>query len=76
LARLRQRAEGGRQFREESTWLADNSRTFSGRWIALEGRQLLAVGATSKEVFSKVANRAKPPLVIHVADEDLPFAGW
>jgi hypothetical protein len=37
---------------------------------------LLAVGATAKEVFSRVADRETTPLVIKIADDELPFAGW
>jgi len=75
LGQVRQRAEKDRLLRQERQWLSENRHRFSGRWIALEGDQLLAHGATSREVFLKVSGRATPPLVILVADEDLPFAG-
>jgi len=57
-------------------WLAENGHRFRGRWIALEGDRLLADGTTSREVFSKVAERSQPPLVIRIDEEELPFAGW
>jgi hypothetical protein len=65
-----------RQFQAELQWLNDNRHKFVGQWIALQGGQLLAVGATAKEVFSKVAGQATPPLVIRIDDDELPFAGW
>ena len=76
LAQVRQRAERDRLFRQELKWLSQNGHRFSGRWVALEGDQLLADGATSREVFLKVSDRAKPPLVIRVANDDPAFAGW
>jgi hypothetical protein len=65
-----------RQFQEELHWLTENRPRFLGKWIALQGEQLLAVGATAKEVFSKVADQKGPPLVIKITDDELPFAGW
>jgi len=64
------------RFAKETRWLAENSCKYAGRWIALEGDQLLAEGATAKEVFLEVENLATPPLVIQVSTDDLPFAGW
>jgi hypothetical protein len=69
-------AQSDRQFEQEKRWLAENRDKFRGKWIALEGDHLFAVGITAKEVFSKVADQNPPPLVIRVAEEDLPFAGW
>jgi hypothetical protein len=63
-------------FQEELHWLAENRYRFPGQWIALEGDQLLAVGPTAQEVFSKVADQRTPPLVVKITDDELPFAGW
>lgn len=76
LDRFQQRAEMNRQFHQEVKWLAENGQSYSGRWVALDGDCLLAVGTTSREVFSKVANRAQPPLVVRIDEKELPFAGW
>lgn len=76
LAQYEQRAGRYEQFRQEMNWLAANKRRFAGRWIALEGYDLLAVGDTSREVFSQLPAHATPPLVIRINEEDLPFAGW
>jgi len=76
LAQSQERALRSRQFQEETEWLAENKNRFSGQWIALQGRRLLAVGTTAREVFLKVANETAPPLVILVDREDPPFAGW
>jgi len=76
LAGLHERAQKDRQFQQEMRWLAENRHRFSGKWIALKGEYLLAVGTTAKEVFSKVADRNMLPLVIRIDEEELPFAGW
>jgi hypothetical protein len=75
-AQTRDRIRQKRHFQEELQWLAENRRKFLGKWIALDGAQLLAVGATAKDVFSKVADRRSPPLVVKITDDELPFAGW
>lgn len=72
----KRRANQARYFHEEMRWLAENSNGFPGKWLALRGQQLLAVGATAKEVFSQVADLEPPPLVVRISEEDLPFAGW
>jgi hypothetical protein len=76
LARYEQRVDSEKKFSEEMNWLAANKRRFAGRWIALEGAQLLVVGNTSREVFSQLPDNATPPLVIRIDEENLPFAGW
>jgi hypothetical protein len=76
LARFQERAQRDRQFSQEMNWLAQHRRTYAGRWIALEGDRLLAVGATAREVFAHVGERPRPPLVIQIENEEMPFAGW
>jgi len=65
-----------RQFQEETQWLIENGNRFAGQWVAIQGRQLLAVGATARDVFQRVANEKTPPLVTLVESDDLPFTGW
>lgn len=76
LAKTEEHVLRGRQFLEEAQWLAKNRSQFAGRWIALQGGRLLAVGDTAREVFLKVADEKTPPLVIRLENDDLPFAGW
>ena len=76
FARDEKRVDSEKKFSEEMNWLAANKRRFAGRWIALEGEHLLAVGNTSREVFSQLPANATPPLVIRINEEDSPFAGW
>lgn len=76
LASSEQRTRCMRRHVEEMRWLAGNRHRYAGCWIALDGDQLLAVGATSKEVFLAVGGQTPPPLVIRVEALELPFAGW
>ena len=76
LARLGERGRRRRQLELERIWLAANRHRYSGRWIALDGDRLLAVGVSSREVFCEVANHTPAPLVIHITEPELPFAGW
>ena len=60
----------------ERLWLAANWHKYLGRWIALDGDRLLAVGTCSREVFAEVAGHTPAPLVIQVVEHEMPFAGW
>lgn len=61
---------------KERQWLSLNRKQYVGKWIALQGDQLLAVDDKSSEVFAAVSQLPEPPLVIKVEAEELPFAGW
>lgn len=76
LARSVPNGTRDQQFRQEINWLAANKHRYAGRWIALEGDHLLAVGATSREVFAQLRDCDSPPLVIRIEENDLSFAGW
>jgi hypothetical protein len=60
----------------ESTWLSEHQNEFAGKWIALEGETLLAAGDSAKAVFASVAHHKPAPLIIHIAEPEMPFAGW
>ena len=36
----------------ERRWLEENSQQYAGRWVALEGDQLLAAGSSAREVYA------------------------
>lgn len=62
----------------EYQWLKDHAREYVGQWVALEGDQLVASGATAVEVLD-VAKAAgiDRPLIVQVEDPDgPPFAGF
>ena len=61
----------------EFIWLALNRQQYAGRWVALDGDELLAVGDSAQDVFAAIANRRQTPLVTRVEpDDELNFAGW
>ncbi len=76
LEKLADKLQSKRRDELESAWLAAHRHEYRGQWIALDGDTLLAVAATSKEVFAQVANSKPTPLVIKIFEQDLPFAGW
>jgi len=61
----------------EFEWLALNRQRYAGRWVALDGDELLAVGDSAREVYAAIANHERTPLVTRVEPEDeVYFAGW
>jgi len=70
-------AGGAERERTELRWLALNRERYAGRWVALDGDQLLAVGDSAREVYAAIANHRRTPLVTRVEPEDgVYFAGW
>lgn len=73
----RDAGNGAERARLEFGWLAANQQRYAGRWIALEGNKLLAVGDSAQEVYRAIANREGIPLVTRVEPEgEVYFAGW
>lgn len=69
--------DSGERARTEFRWLAENRERYAGRWVALEGDMLLAVGDSAREVYAAIADREGTPLVTRVEpEEEAYFAGW
>jgi len=65
------------EFRSEIEWIAANSKYYPDRWIALLGTDVLAEGASAREVFEATRGTSPTPLIVHIEpDTILPFAGW
>ena|ERR1017187_5586022 len=61
----------------ELSWLETHREQYAGRWVALEGDALLAVGDSAREVYAAIARHEGTPLVTRVeSEEHVPFAGW
>jgi len=76
-ARVGDVVKGAEREQAEFMWLSLNRREYAGRWVALDGGTLLAVGDSAREVYVAIANHRRPPLVTRVETEDEPyFAGW
>lgn len=68
---------GTERERSEFCWLALNQQQYAGRWVALNGSRLLAVGDSAREVYAAIAKRKGTPLVTRVEGEnEAYFAGW
>ena len=61
----------------ELSWLETHREQFGGRWVALDGNTLLAVGNSAREVYAAITGNKGTPLVTYVERENEPyFAGW
>ncbi len=77
LERQRVVAENRQNARLAMAWLAENKASFRGRWIALSGNTLIAVGDSAAEVYAQLGRAGDPPFVLKIEPEELaPFAGW
>ncbi|HMV49946.1 MAG TPA: DUF5678 domain-containing protein [Blastocatellia bacterium] len=57
----------------EYQWLKDHAKNYVGQWVALEGDELIAHGATAIEVLAvATASGIERPLLIQVEDPDSP----
>lgn len=64
--------------REEMQWLAQESSSYAGEWVAIQGPRLIAHGAKLADVSAaaKAAGVNDPFLASVPEDPDIPFAGW
>lgn len=76
ISALRKNRQMQLQVHEEAAWITANRIQFTGRWVALLGGTLLAVGDSAREVFQATARTVPTPLIIRVDQDALPFAGW
>lgn len=63
-------------YEQALAWVATNREMYAGRWIALQGSQLLATGKNARDVHARVRGLDPPALIVRIEPEDLPFAGW
>lgn len=61
----------------EMTWASSPDAQFFGKWVVLEGRQVIASGTNPKELYEEVRARgiSSPFLIFVSRDEQEPFAG-
>ena len=72
---LHRKQEARRREQAEAEWIATNRRHYTGRWVALFGGDLIAVGDSARSVAEAAAKAPSTPLITYLNDE-LPFAGW
>jgi hypothetical protein len=63
--------------RAEMAWAAKPDPQYVGKWVVLEGSEVLAAGADPKAIYEEVrAKRISSPFLIYVSPEEQePFAG-
>ena len=64
--------------REEMQWLAQESSSYAGEWVAIQGPRLIAHGEKLADVSAaaKAAGVNDPFFASVPEDPDIPFAGW
>jgi predicted DNA-binding antitoxin AbrB/MazE fold protein len=63
--------------RAELDWLANESRRYTGEWVALDGNRLVAHGLKLAAVKAAAqAAGVSRPFFTSLPDDDLPFGGW
>ena len=64
--------------REELQWLATESGSYAGEWVALDGPSLIAHGErlTSVSAAAKAAGVIEPLFARVPRDKGMPFGGW
>jgi predicted DNA-binding antitoxin AbrB/MazE fold protein len=63
--------------RAELDWLANESRHYTGEWVALDGNRLVAHGPKLAAVKAAAhAAGVSRPFFASLPDDDLPFGGW
>ena len=61
----------------EMAWASNPDAQFVGKWVVLEGRQVVASGSNPKQLYEDVRARglSSPFLIFVSPDEQAPFAG-
>ncbi len=61
----------------EMAWASSPDAQFSGKWVVLEGGQVIASGSNPKQLYEEVRQRgiSSPFLIFVSPDEQEPFAG-
>ncbi|HZL56826.1 MAG TPA: DUF5678 domain-containing protein [Bryobacteraceae bacterium] len=61
----------------EMAWASSPDARFFGKWVVLEGRQVVASGSNPKQLYEDVRARglSSPFLILVSPDEQAPFVG-
>ena len=61
----------------EMRWLREHGSEYSGRWVALDGDRLVAVGEHARDVYAEAhAEGIKTPFVTLVESDEPFIGGW
>ncbi len=65
------------KFKRALQWIEENKEEYDGKFVLLEGDNLIASGTNPKELYETARNKGiKIPFVKRVKAKDLPFGGW
>lgn len=70
-------AEQSARFRKAQSWIDAHKVEFDGKWVCLDGDQLIAHGDDGLEVYRDAkAKGIKVPFIERIKAVELPFGGW
>lgn len=65
------------KFKRALQWIEENKEEYDGKFVLLEGDNLIASGINPKELYEIARNKGiKIPFVKRVKAKELPFGGW
>ncbi len=66
------------RYKKARKWLDENSQEYLGKWVCLEGDELIANGADALEVHRiAIEQGIKSPFLHHIVEEpELYMGGW
>ncbi|MGI8495911.1 MAG: DUF5678 domain-containing protein [Pyrinomonadaceae bacterium] len=65
------------KFKRALQWVEENKEEYDGKFVLLEGDNLIAHGTNPKELYETARNKGiKIPFVKRVKAKELPFGGW
>ena len=69
--------EKNKKFQIALEWIEKHKAEFDGKFVVLDGDELVACGTNSKTVYEEArAKGYKSPFLTRITAEDLPFGGW
>ena len=65
------------KFKRALQWIEENKEEYDGKFVVLDGDNLVACGDDSKAVYDEArAKGYKSPFLTRVKAKTLPFGGW
>ncbi len=65
------------KFQRALQWIEENKKDYDGKFVVLDGDQLIACGDDSKTVYEEArAKGYQSPFLKRIKAKTLPFGGW
>ncbi len=65
------------KFQQALQWIEENKKDYDGKFVVLDGDQLIACGGDSKTVYEEArAKGYQSPFLKRIKAKTVPFGGW